>query len=476
MDPATRLRLFAFTAAEQADRYVDLLRAFDEARASHALSLTPEELRLYLSGPIELIALRDALDQLVTWGLLHRSQDGSRVRSLAEYRQRRSRYQMSDAGYLAWTAVRQVLDAPFAPAELRALTFPKLVTALRELARAVALGEATSTNQQLHLLDRELHELAERAARFEVGVRNALRVAEAEPEVFVLLKDQLVAHLDGFASALSTHRPALAAGVLSVQEAGVATLIELATQAEEATALRDTATRRAAWALAWRGVEDWFGPGEQSRASALDRATTDDIRNLLLLLRRVVEARRSGISRATQLEDLAARLAAASDIEARALWQATVQMRPQASFRSYRDDPAAIPAGTPWAEAPAEPVPEAIRRQGKEAPPPSQVRCLPAQELQVRAFRQRLRQEQAAAKALTAEILTAQAQNTPLPATAMPLLLRLLGRALASRPERVATEGGLRLRLRATKDAQPLAIGDGVLTVSGAQIVIEATR
>lgn len=467
-----RLRLFAFAGAESSLRYVALLRAFDRAREAHELVLGAEQVAGWLedAGPAE--QLLPALDQLSAWGVLERSQDASHVRSLAEYRRRRSRYQLSEGGLRAWIAVRDVLDADPRPTELRRLAFASLVESLRSLAAAVAADEAESVNRHLHALDREVAELAERSTRFSVGLASSLRAAEAEPEVFLAFKDRLIAHIDAFSSALQAWMPELAAGVRAISD--VPKMLRLATTAEDTGALRDAAERHQHWARAWSGVEAWFLRSEAGpcRAEQLDLTATASIGELLSLLRRVAEARRSGVSRATQLESLAGWMGSAGDDDARALFQAVFLFQPTAWMRTFHDDVRLIEPGLSWTQATPEPISQTLRRHGRTAAG-GRVAAVRDASLAEHGLRQRAADERAHRRSAGEAVLVAVSQERPLQPDELAVVLRLLGRALstgAAQRSRVGQGQGIVLTL------EPAPGIDSVITATSGQVRLPGTR
>ncbi|MGH3821457.1 MAG: DUF2397 family protein, partial [Pseudonocardiaceae bacterium] len=110
-----RMRLFHFLAADKRTVYLWLLRAFNRARANYHVLLHTGDVAAQLAAlasehpdcpvPEDLAA---ALDTLVGWGNLERSQDATRATTIQEYRNRHSVYQLTDAGFRAYQAVEQV--------------------------------------------------------------------------------------------------------------------------------------------------------------------------------------------------------------------------------------------------------------------------------------------------------------------------------------------------------------------------------
>ncbi len=139
-----RLRLFGYVTAENRLAYLWVLRAFDAARSNYQVLLHTTDVAAALSklvvanpdcpDPAEL-ELPRLLDALVEWGVLDRAQDASRAASLAEYRNRHSVYQFTEAGYRAHRAVESVLAASIDDSGLSRLVFADLLADLSALAR-----------------------------------------------------------------------------------------------------------------------------------------------------------------------------------------------------------------------------------------------------------------------------------------------------------------------------------------------------
>ena len=138
------------------------------------------------------------LDALVDWGVLDRGQDGARATTLAEYRNRHSVYQFTEAGYRAHRAVESVLAAGLDDSTLSRLVFADLLADLKALAAANAAGDAEEVYRKLNRLDRALADVAERAARFYHMLGDLGRTHDVRPEVFLAHKDALLAHLRDF--------------------------------------------------------------------------------------------------------------------------------------------------------------------------------------------------------------------------------------------------------------------------------------
>lgn len=484
MDPLLidrRLRLFAFAAAPERLRYLAILRAFDAARQRYELQLSADAVAAELRAKGETDVPDDltlSLDQLHDWGVLARNQDGERVRSLAEYRKRRSVYQMTELGWVAWQAVEGVLSSDPGEAELRRLVFSSVLEDLRALAEANRQGDGDRVNVLLTRLDDTLSQLANRASRFYLAMSDLARIREATPEVFLEHKDRLLQHLSDFLSALQHHRPLLARAVADVEATGVDALVQRAA-ASDTGVFASPEQKLERWREHWSGIALWFvGSGEQpSRAEGLDARTTRAIRDLAALLRRVSDARRGGVSRAAQLELLARWFVALPDDDAgHALFSLTFGLR-SARHLSIAEAEASEGAPSWWDAAPV-PVDTTLRKRGQHGSPgrPAPLRDVRAAAAHARAEQARLRAEtRQATQALGAAPLIERVLTD----AELAVLLRLLDRALQTRRPAagsVAVSDGVRLRL--TPDAADTVVttSKGRLTLRGLRLEIEGSR
>ncbi len=409
-----RMRLFHFLAADKRTVYLWLLRAFNRARANYQVLLHTDDVGAQLAAladehpecptPEDLSA---ALDALVDWGNLDRSQDAARAATIQEYRNRHSVYQLTDAGFRAYQAVEQVLTARLDDAALSRLVFPDILADLSALAAASTAGDSEEVYRKLSRLDRALSDMAERAARFYLMLGELSRTTDDRAEVFLAHKDALLAHMREFHTEL----------------------------------LRYTAVERMEdWRQRWAGLVAWFGtdrpPTESDR---LQQATVAAISDVLAMLRRVTEARRGGVSRESQLRHLAAWFTnTPSQPAAHALFGAVFALRSPRHVGVPHDDPEAIPTRRSWWEAPAVEISRTLVETGK-APSPGR----PAAVERNDASRRRLRDHQLAEAAQRRAAAERLARGGPhgrvLSEAETVVLLALMDRALGARvPVRVS--------------------------------------
>lgn len=478
----SRLRLFAFAAAPERSRYVAILRAFESARQRYELQLGPDAVAAELQAddpdatPESLIP---ALDQLVDWDVLARTQDAERVRTLAEYRRRRSIYQMTELGAMAWHAVEDVLGARPGEAELQRLVLPAVLEDLGALAQSVRVGDGERVYNTLSSLHSRLEELARRAGRFYLAMTALSSPQEATAARFIEHKDRLLSHLTDFLGALQGLRPRLAEAVAEVERCGVDAMIALVVAADTGP-FETTEEKAQRWRDHWRGIAAWFtaGDGAPSRAEALDGRTTRAIRDLAALLRRVAEARQGGVSRAVHLEVLARWFAVLPDDDAaHGLFSVTFGLRSARHLSIVEADSGAHPSATPWSEAPPVPVETSLRKRGQRgsAGRPAVVRDVQAAQ---RVARQRQMDARAALRADQHGLVEARRLARRLSAGELTLLLRLLDRALSTRQavigeargrsgEAGATVERVRLRLRPAPHDTVVDTSRGTLVLRG---------
>ncbi|WP_249715053.1 TIGR02677 family protein [Rhizomonospora bruguierae] len=372
-----RMRLFGYVTADNRLAYLWVLRAFDAARSSYHVVLHTSEVAATLAGlaathsncpdPAAL-ELPRLLDALVDWGVLDRGQDGARAATLAEYRNRHSVYQFTEAGYRAHRAVEGVLAAGLDDSTLSRLVFADLLADLKALAAANGAGDAEEVYRKLNRLDRALADVAERAARFYHMLGDLSRTHDLRPEVFLAHKDALLAHLRDFHDELQRYTPRLREAVAEVETTGLERMIEAAAEADERL-FATPSERIADWWRRWAGLRSWLAPPEPATPSEADRlagATMAAIGDVLALLRRVTEARRGGVSRESQLRHLAAWFTGVgSDEAAHAVFDVVFGLGAPRHVGVGYPDPEAVPSRLSWWEAPAVELSRTLVQSGR---------------------------------------------------------------------------------------------------------------
>jgi uncharacterized protein (TIGR02677 family) len=481
-----RLRLFSYVTAENRLAYLWLLRAFDAARSNYHVLLHTSDVGATLKilaeanpdcpdpGELELARL---LDALVEWGVLDRAQDASRAATLAEYRNRHSVYQFTEAGYRAHRAVESVLTASIDDSGLSRLVFADLLADLSALAAANVGGDVEEVYRKINRLDRALADIAERAARFYHMLGDLGRTNDVRPEVFLAHKDALLVHLRDFHDELQRYSPRLREAVLAVEETGLERLIESAAEADERL-FRTPAERMDDWRRRWTGLRSWLAPPGADRISEADRladATISAICDVLALLRRVTEARRGGVSRESQLRHLAAWFTAVATEEAgHALFDAAFGLGAPRHVGVEYAEPESIATRRSWWEAPAVELSRTLVQTGRD---PGSRNGRPARLDRAEQGRARLRQERLVEEQRLTEASTGMVSvdlgDIVLDDSHLAVLLRLFDLALAARKAGVgrgpvaAAAHGVRLELTPRAGFTTVTTKQGRLRLDG---------
>ncbi|MFG2038922.1 TIGR02677 family protein [Dactylosporangium sp. NPDC048998] len=447
-----RMRLFSYVTADNRTAYLWVLRSLDAARSSYQVVLHTSEVASAMTGLAATypecpdpagLELPRLLDALVDWGVLDRGQDGARAATLAEYRNRHSVYQFTEAGYRAHRAVESVLAAGVGDSSLSRLVFADLLADLKALAAANAEGDAEEVYRKLSRLDRALADIAERAARFYHMLGDLGRTPDVRPEAFLAHKDALLTHLRDFHDELQRYTPRLREAVHEVEATGLDRMIEAAAEADERL-FTTPAERLDDWRRRWAGLRSWLAPpadGALSEADRLAGATMAAIGDVLALLRRVTEARRGGVSRESQLRHLAAWFTRVGSVEvAHALFDVVFGLGAPRHVGVAHADPELIPTRLSWWEAPPVELSRTLVQFGRA---PGQGNGRPARLDRSHGQRDRLRERQLAEErrsaAAAARLVEQHAGDDPAadvppldePQTAV--LRRLLDVALSAR-------------------------------------------
>lgn len=487
-----RMRLFSYVTSENRIAYRWVLRAFDAARDDYHVLLHTSD----VAGSLATLAAAHAdcpepadlelprlLDALVEWGLLDRAQDGTRAATLAEYRNRHSVYQFTEAGFRAHRAVESVLSASLDDSNLSRLVFADLLADLTALAAANEAGDAEEVYRKLSRLDHSLADIAERAARFYHMLGDLSRTNDVRPEIFLTHKDALLAHLRDFHDELQRYSPRMREAVWAVEATGLDRLIEAAAEADERI-FRAPVERVEDWRRRWAGLRSWLAPTGTNPLSEADRladATIGAIGDVLALLRRVTEARRGGVSRESQLRHLATWFVGTGSTQAaHALFDATFGLGAPRHVGVAYPDPEAIPTRRSWWEAPAVELSRTLVEKGRE---PGSRNDLPARIDRAESGRARLREAQLAEERRLTNaargLVETGFEDRVLDATATRLLLRLLDLVLASRPPGairvpvVVAAFGVRLQLTPKPDSfTTVATASGRLRIDGYALTV----
>ena len=383
---AGRLRLLAWTQGDNRLSYLAILRAFDRAhrRADRPQGLHTDDVAAELAamGEAQPADLEGSLDQLTTWAVLAKAYDTASVRTIADYRRRRSLYALTELGYLSFRVVEDLVAAAPSGSERKILALGSLHNQLLALAEAAHARHAVAVVQGLDQLHLGIADLAERAERFyrrlaDLGqhVRRRSRRLPRGKGPPLPAPHRLRRRSPGTA-----HASPVAVGAVRAA-ASDELIVDLACEADKAVHLTP-AERRARWADAWAGISGWFvdAPAGPSAASLLEQRTITAIAETTTLLRRLVARRGSTRGRQAQLRHLAAWVAACeSDADASALVGAALGLRRPRRLGLLPSDIDTVRPSTSWSTAPPVAATATFRNQGHVTSPgkPQPVRLEP---------------------------------------------------------------------------------------------------
>ena len=486
-----RLRLLFFAAQPNRHEYLWTLRAFNRARARYQVLLSVSDVIAELAAlaaefpdcPPEL-NVASLCDRLTEYGNLDRTHDGAKAATIAEYRRRHAVFQLTEAGYVAYRAVEQVIDARLTQVGLSRLVFKDVLDDLVTLADANERGDSEEVFRKLSRLDSVLADITQRAARFYLMLGDLARGNDSDPETFLKHKDALLTHMSDFQVELQRYTPRLREAVRAVERTGVDRLVERAAEADDRPLLTPV-ERLDDWRGRWAGLQRWFGTGTAGDAAAdsdaerLEAATITAISDILALLRRVTESRRGGVSRESQLRHLATWFSGlSSDAPAHALFGAAFNWRSARHLSVGHDAAAPIPARRSWWESPPVEYSGTLLEQGRQRQPGR-----PSQLARNAAAADRLRAAQLARRARLAaasdSLAAGGAHGRRLDEDETALLLVLLDKALAARTVitgRTTGSGsaaGTRLTLVPCAEGSVVVSVRGTLALRGLRLVVE---
>lgn len=501
-DGSTRSKLRTLRAAteEGAPKYLAILSVFVEARDRYQVEVSTAQIAETLNRRgVDVDNLDAALNQLKEWGNLTWSQDTSRVARLEDFRRRQALWQLTATGHAAHQAVLAVLDADDQQGSLQRTLLRDIRDGLGHLADAIRISDADAVYLRLRDLDGALGDLAANARDFHASIASLRRAHDVDPERFAAYKHQLIDYLEQFLSHLSTRRELVARAVLAVESLGIDRMVALAAQGDDSAGFFDDSDAAERWRGRWAGLASWFvsRPGQPSGADDLEAATTAAIRDLLALLRRVVESSRRPITRASELIHMARWFRRLESADAAAqLFDAAFGLGRPLHLGGHSPETESPGQVTSWHTAPPVPVPVTLREHGRRASPGR-----PAPATDFGAAKAALVAEHAAAQAARAR---AAAQLTARPVEGRVLsdpeagvLFELLDRAAHRRPLETAADPdgatqamageagsgnptdtatviveGAAARLVADPDGMAITTRRGTMTIQGHRLVL----
>lgn len=469
---------FSYLTAPNERLYRAVMDAFVQAKRRFTVHLRPEDVRESMHDAAELPVISDALTRLVEWGNLRADPDTSRVTTVEDFHRSRFLYQLSAHGEAVEQAVAAYDEALGRRGALQAVALADIATQLRALTELAGAEQPDAA--KVHLLLRGLvdrfTDLADNAQAFMGSLQRTIDLHDANADVFRAYKDRLIDYLERFIKDLVSTGAEIATLVADLERRDVGRLLALAAwrEAEDAApaASAEDDPRQAEfecgrrlWHERWQGFRAWFvsEPHHPSQAKLLRAQARAAIPQLLQVVA-VLNERRSGRSdRSADFRTLARWFAEApTDDDLHRLWRASFGLN-GARHLSVSEESLdeAVPAQTPWAEAPPLMISPRLRRTGsyERRGKPSRVIDRSAERNYLADLARREAAETAAAReALATSHPTRLSDLGELDPLAFRCFLALLGDALAARVpgrrvvETTTSDGTLSVRLTALDD------------------------
>lgn len=360
-----RLRVLAYVVAEKASTYRVIMDVFAGAKRQYVLRLRLQEVleRAKRGGPaLDLDeGPEDALDQLVSWGNLRRTQDTARARSLSEFARRRSLYQLTPEGEAAQLAVEQVERSLGTTGSLQDFMLPAILDELRSLRSQLDQTDpdpgillASLTN-----LFGQFASLANNASIFMGSLTDTIEAGDVAEDCFLLYKQAVLAYLDRFLSQLERLAPEIRTAVEALEASGIERLAHLAASADEAPTPDGVSDRSPELLGRWEGLRGWFvgDPGQWPTLESLQAAARHAIIRLLAILQRLNDKHYRRIDRAADFIQLARWFEPSTESEAHRLWRTAFGLTSARHLSTASGDEGAVAGMSWWDASPCEIAP-----------------------------------------------------------------------------------------------------------------------
>jgi uncharacterized protein (TIGR02677 family) len=373
-----RLEALRYAVNDEAAAYMAIMRLFtgDIAGLLSDQSAAEVAQRLAEQGwSLDADTVDARLSYLVEHGNLARSPRETEARSLREYLQSRSRYQLTQRGELVHRHVEELLGHTESAREVSTEMLGGILDGLLALGRLDAAGLAAAVPdavaRDIGTVFAQFERLVSSTRDFYTYLSRVLARYDLDRAEFQAFKTALLDYLQRFVDEVARHMPQISDALLAI-EPRVPALCERANTGQRLLGLDGEAARRARGLDPgdWDSLHAWFvgGAGRDSDAAGVRRLATDAMRALLVNLRRIATSARREQSRYGDLLTLAGWFAAADDHTAHALWCSAFGVYSCRHLAFPADDDARpLPPTASWWRSPAAEVPMALRRHGSRA-------------------------------------------------------------------------------------------------------------
>lgn len=374
-------------ASPHSPTYRAIVAVFVEHREAFELSLSTAEVwdALAASGVAhqadDHAHLERLLGELAERGNLHKSQANESATTIADLRERRSRWRLTEAGFLAEMAARDVEESFARTGALRRTALAALRGQLEDDLAAFLTKPilAPDDGDVLAVLFAEVFAKTEDLRASAETFMTTLDIHLARPDTtlaaFADVRDAIFGHVDAFLTELGRSGPAIARAIDAAAAGSLDRLLDAAADAEpEPTFDGSDPVLRARTRLErrWHGLEKWFtgSAGAQPQYRALQARAEDAIGTLVRLLRRLNDARSRPLTRPRDFLTLARWFEQADADDVHRIWHAAFGLSPARHLGSPIDAPdEGWGSIASWWESPPVAIDPRIRRHGKVSAP-----------------------------------------------------------------------------------------------------------
>ncbi len=380
-----RLKPFAYLDTEKSTTYRAIMSIFLDAKSRFEINLRPEEIATrmldFLSfDAIESNRIEPDLLQLCDWGNLKRTRDTSEFRTVEEFHNPPSLYQLTREGEAAERAVRFYHENIIEPGELQTAALDMIREQLQCLLNYARHPDLDSKKIQvaLSMLENYFDQLTTKAQIFIGSIQRAIDLHDYELEMFLAYKERLLEYLDRFIKELVFATDDIKSIVTEIESHGVTRLLDAAALHDVVDAIDSgdeaVASASQAWLDRWSGLKKWFfgTPDSQSQADTLRTCARSAIPAFMVAVSGINNRRVISSDRPTDYRTLARWFAQVEEeADAHRLWRAAFSLSPSRHLRvddetlMARDqDPIAM--NTSWLDSPPVLISPRLRSTGRQ--------------------------------------------------------------------------------------------------------------
>ena len=377
-DQRLRLESLRYAVNDEAVAYIAIMRTFTGTTSGLLSDQSAAEVARRLADHglvLDVETVDERLSYLVERGNLARSPREAEARSIREYLQTRSRYQLTQRGEVVHRQVEELLLASDTAREVSSEMLPALLAGLRQISAydgtTLSIVEPEELAGQITTLFAQFERLVESTREFYAYLSEVLRRFDLDREEFQTFKGALIGYLQRFVDQIALHMPQIADLSMRV-ESRLDLILARADEGRRLVGVDGERARRARGLVRddWWSLHAWFvgEPGRDSDAAQVRALATDAMSALLVNLRRIAATGDREQSRYRDLLRLAGWFDAVDDETAHALWAAAFGLYScrHLSFAQPEQGEPVGPTRSWWEANPVE-VPLTLREYGNRA-------------------------------------------------------------------------------------------------------------